>query len=140
MANYWDYPNQCGPYWRSTSTTTTSTTGSSGTFYYGTSTSTSTWPLTAPQVVWVQRHYLIEEPEHWTDQDAADFTYLVNDATKTGFKVLMRMKGDVQIADPNVEKRSMADFVPLLLSRAQPEDQEVIRDFFEKHPLTALPA
>jgi hypothetical protein len=67
----------------------------------------------------------------------ADYVYLVNDATRTGFKITMVIHNDdIDITDPNVEKRDMEDFVPLLLSRASAEDQEKIRAFFEAHPLT----
>lgn len=80
----------------------------------------------------VIRYYLIEEPEHWDEAIAASFTRLLNDETDTGFTVLMRIKGDIQVADPNIEHRTMANFLPLLRRYARGPDLEKINAFFAK--------
>ena len=63
----------------------------------------------------------------------ANFTKLINDDTDTGFTVEMWISGDIKITDPSIERRSMADFMPLLLSRASAADQDTIRKFFDRH-------
>lgn len=141
---YWDYPTSGTGYWDNyTGTATNTSTSGGGTYrrYHDTGTITSSTSTNSTNgwvyySVVVRKDYLIEHPAHWSDADAADFVALVNDKTRTGFTITMLIKGDIAITDPNVERRSMADFVPLLLRHASAEDQKVIRDFFAAHPTT----
>lgn len=131
MARYWDY---------STTSTTTTQTASwwdsqlrpSATTYTATSTSTTTTSAgTWTCVYYVQpRAYLVETPDHWDEATLASFVRLVNDETKTGITVTMVIKGEILITDPDVERRAMADFVPLLKRRANATDRAKIDAFF----------
>jgi hypothetical protein len=47
--------------------------------------------------------------------------------------VTLFIKGNVLITDPDVEKRKMEDFVPLLKKRASATDIELINKFFEEN-------
>lgn len=132
MVRYWDYST--------TSTSTTQTASwwnsqscSSATTYTTTSASTgggggaSTWTC----VYYVQpRAYLIDPPDHWDEATLASFVRLVNDETKTGFTVTMVIKGEILITDPHVERRAMADFVPLWKRYANAADRTKIDAFF----------
>lgn len=131
MVRYWDYPTATSPYWGGSSTR-------GGLSYRSYSSAATTNSSTYSSMIYVRiiRQYLVKAPEHWSKTDVADYVFLVNDATQTGFKVTMVINdGDIDITDPNVEKRDMADFVPLMLSKANPEDQEKIRAFFAEHPI-----
>jgi hypothetical protein len=117
--HYWD------PDW--TSTTDTST----GWDINCTNTDTA-----ASRYEWVVRTYLVEAPAHWTEEDQDAFTRLVNIETHTGFKVVMWIRGgDILITDPNVERRTMADFVPLLKAYGSQADRDAINAFFDEHGL-----
>lgn len=58
---------------------------------------------------------------------------LVNRETKTGHYIEMVIWGDVTITDPNIETRTMKEYVPLLCSYANPADLKKIVRFFKKH-------
>ena len=124
---YWDYwgdstGGTLGDAWFSTNTTTTST----GTSYIGTTWASCT--TTARRV----RQVIVKTPKKWSKAIRAAYTRLVNDETDTGWKVTMWISGKIKITDPDVEVRSMKDFIPLLKSRASPEDRSLIDKFFEK--------
>src|SRR6478609_8716746 len=103
--------------------------------YFGDSTaSTSTFyinPYWIPKtIVYSVRKILVECPEKWTDEQGLAFVELVNLKTKTGWKVTLVIKnGSILITDPNIEKRAMIDFIPLLKDNASKEDCELINDF-----------
>lgn len=128
--SYWDY-------WRDTGTSTTG-----GNFWsdIDTSNSTSTsatydgqWVYaTATHYVRKVRKILVKAPSKWGKAIRAAYTRLVNDETNTGWKVTMWIKGKIDITDPDVEVRSMEDFIPLLKSRASPSDRRMIDDFFDE--------
>lgn len=127
---YWDYTDDISGYWHDSGNTTIS----SGDYWPDRIYWTNTTSSSADMVLRVIR-ILVKNPKHWTKQDAADFVYLINKGTNTGFKVEMVIDGNIEITDPSIEKRSMKNFLPLLLSVANAKDAEIIRDFFEKHPL-----
>jgi hypothetical protein len=115
-------------------------TGTSPTYNYSpndtTATSTPTfvpsWGYTTRTVT---RRILVEMPDGWGEEKSLAFTRLVNIETKTGWRVTLIIKGNIIITDPNVERRTLADFIPLLASVASYEDIKIIIDFFEKNPI-----
>ncbi len=94
-----------------------------------TSTSTMYYPVWTYSVI---KKYLVEAPQSWTQEAIDKFIRLVNIDTRTGFRVEMVIKGDVLITDPEIEKRSMKDFRPLLSFHASAEDNEKIKAFFDE--------
>ena len=129
--DYYDLNN-----WTGTSTDNwwsgSSGTGSGSTLYTDTSTgTTNNWHC------WVRpRSYLVVLPEHWSHDDALALSVLVNVETKTtGWKVEYIIEGHVTIVDPDVEVRSLRDFLPLLTRRANAEDREKISAFFKARPI-----
>lgn len=125
---YWD------PWATSTNSSTTAP-YSDGTWSTWTNSSTSAtgggWYYTTTVIV--TRKVLVIEPEHWTDEIADRFLRLVNIETNTGWKVELRIKGDVLITDPSIEKRSLEEFVPLIKSKASGADLEKFNAFFAEH-------
>lgn len=128
---YWDYGTASatsGIYYNpsiySDAISLTGESSSTTTFYYTSSTASYT----------VAREMLVLCPDHWGEPEAAGFTRLLNDETHTGWTVKMVIRGDIKVADPNIEVRSMADFVPLLKRCASREDRELIDKFFEQVP------
>lgn len=84
------------------------------------------------------RSYIVTAPDHWTREDAEALSDLVNHRTKTtGFKVTLIIRGEIEITDPTMERRTMRDFVPLLKAAASAEDRKTIDAFFKDHKLTA---
>lgn len=146
-ASYWDYPGSTTGYYGGTgtgygstnsTTTTTTSTGQSGynhapRYYYSNQCGTTT----GGQLYYIPvvKKVLVECPEHWTESDVADFVFLVNDETQTGWTIDMVISGDIKITEPGVEKRSLVDFLPLLKQRASVEDKMLINKFFLSHPL-----
>jgi hypothetical protein len=84
------------------------------------------------------RRFLIEQPESWTNNDAIAFVHLINDETKTGYIVEMIINGDVLITDPNIEHRTMKQFIPLLRRSATNDDRDKINSFFIEHPIESI--
>lgn len=128
--NYWDY--------QSTSTSTTSTA-----FYWGGNSThyTETCSSASPFYYVVRvKTIIVTVPEGWDDAIGASFVRLANDETATGVKVQMRIKGHIDITDPNIEVRSMSDFVPLFKSYANAADREKIDAFFAQFPPDMEPA
>ena len=109
---------------------TTSTTNDSTTNGYH---SGSSWPTSNLWFAY-RRTILVTEPKHWADEDGLALVRLVNKETRTGWIVRLRIKGSVLITDPNIETRTMAEFVPLLKSYAFGSDLAKIDMFFEDHP------
>ena len=105
--------------------TDTSTASTASSNDYDTSTCTYYVP--------VQR-MLVHYPESWTKEIAFKFSELLNLETKTGWKIILVINGDITIMDPSIEVRTMKDFLPLLRSYACGEDREKIDAFFEQHP------
>lgn len=110
--------------------------GTTNTSYYNLEsncTGSSTWYhiLTCPP-----RQILVTCPDHWTEDDAVAFAKLVNVETHTGWLVTMIIHGKVIITDPNIETRTMTEFVPLLKWHASVKDQEKISTFFEGRRVT----
>ena len=118
---YWDY-------WDDAPTTSSSTTTTSGTY-------TTSGTTSATDVYWLYtvRKYLVKAPESWMKSARADFTKLINDETKTGFKVEMWIDGIIEITDHSIDMRTMKEFVPLLKSYANLEDRAKIDAFFERY-------
>jgi hypothetical protein len=81
------------------------------------------------------RRFMIEQPESWTNNDAIAFMHLINDETKTGYIVEMIITGDILITDPNIEHRTMKQFIPLLRRSAIKDDRDKINSFFVEHPI-----
>jgi len=115
---YWDYcsandtaTTRIGPAWTSSST--------SSDYLY---------------VAYLPRVVLVDCPQRWTAEDVKAFVQLVNVKTSTGWQVQMVIRGDIAITDPTIEKRTMADFVPLLKLRATRTDLVTIEEFFKAHP------
>ena len=115
-------------YWEDSSTNTESYTNSS--WCYGDTTSNNVVYYYVPP-----REILVTEPECWTDEDGLAFIDLVNNQTRTGWLVTMRIKGDVLITDPRIETRTMKEFLPLLRWCANSDDRKKIAAFFEEHPI-----
>lgn len=122
--------------WSSTSSTTTD----DWKWFSDTSSSTSSYYRIyseRPNRIYSERprRYLVSAPAHWTDEDNIAFVHLLNQETRTGFIVEMVIKGDILITDPNIEHRSMKNFLPLLRVRARGDDGRKIDEFFKQHPL-----
>src|ERR1051326_182317 len=64
------------------------------------------------------RQLLVTNPKKWTKKTRLAFAELVNRKTRTGWIVTMIIDGEITVCDPNIERRSMRDFVPLLTWRA----------------------
>lgn len=127
---YWDYNSDNG-------TTGTATATASTTTYTvvvestATTTSGPDFGYCAPRT----REIIVEHPADWTDEQHAQYVRMVNDEVRTGWRVTMLFKGgDILIADPNIEVRKMADFVPLLKDRASTADRAKIDAFFKANP------
>lgn len=86
---------------------------------------------TAPSI----KRILVQAPEDWEEKDCKAFSNLLNNQTDTGWSVELFIKGEVKIADPNIETRTMKQFIPLLMNDAGRADKETINDFFEEHPI-----
>ena len=114
MAEYWNGTTSTGSWYEHDA----SSTMSSGVYYYP-----------------VCRMILVEDPDCWTDDDCLAFTDLVNNKICVGWTIVMHIKGQVLITDPNVETHTMEEFLPLLYSRASLNDKERIRVFLEEHPI-----
>jgi hypothetical protein len=134
---YWDYDRSI----TSDSTSTSSTTSSFGSnngrryYYYVGGTSTTTGSCTGAGTYWhveIQR-ILVRAPEHWTEEQTAKFVRLVNDETKTGWKVEMVLTGDIRITDPNIQIRDMDGFKPLFKQGASADDRQKIDAFYAEH-------
>lgn len=126
--DYWDYHR-----W-GTGTATTSASSSSA---YGRIFDTSDCTSAGGYTQWrtVTRKILVYAPENWTEEQNMKFVELVNIKTKTGWKVTLVIKGGhITITDPNVERRTMSEFVPLLKYEAIREDIILINDFFDSNP------
>lgn len=120
--DYWDY-------YRVGGTQSTATTYPTSTF------DTSTCNSWQPSYVTVVRKILVSAPENWTEEQNMKFVELVNIKTKTGWKVTLVIKGgNITITDPNVERRTMADFIPLLKNEALRKDIILINEFFDNNP------
>ena len=102
---------------------------------WGSSASTHTGGYYYYGIKVVVKQILIEMPETWDDNASEDFVRLVNLETNTGWKVTMVIKGDILVTDPNVETRTMDQFIPLLSERASQEDLEKILQFFIDYPI-----
>lgn len=110
---------------------------------YDTSSSTTNWydndtSNTSNTPTWqycrvIQRKVLIEIPGKWDEKANNAFVELVNIETKTGWIVELIIKGKIIITDPNVEKRTMKEFLPLLKWGANTQDTKTIMAFLEKY-------
>ena len=107
--------------------------------YWDTGTS-SDWTTTSDtgkccnRATWVirtEKRYLVECPESWSEKIIAGFVALINDKTNTGFKVLMVIRGEIRITDPEIDCRTMENFVPLLRQHACKQDWTKIEKFFK---------
>lgn len=101
---------------------------------------TNTTATTSPIPSWLYvrfqpRKLLIPIPEKWTEEQSSAFVRLVNVETHTGWTVELVIKGDIVITDPDIEKRSMVDFIPLLKSKATYSDKEKINNFLVSNPI-----
>ena len=115
-------------YWDSSGTSSTNNEE-----FYASSTGTSenTWGWRMPYY----KMYLIHVPKKWIKEDCLAYSDLINKKTNTGFKVSLIIDVHVIITNPEVETRTMKDFIPLLLSHANYRDATTIRNFFAKHPI-----
>ncbi len=95
---------------------------------------TCTWTTSNCWYTTVIKRYLVHRPDSWDDKIHEGYIKLINVKTKTGFTVIMVIKGDVLITDPSMDTRSMKDFLPLLRTHANAEDRKLIDSFFKKHP------
>ena len=85
------------------------------------------------------RRVIVKHPPHWDKKTTEAYVRLVNQDTKTGWRVTMLISGDLVIVDPTIDVRSMAGFVPLLKMRASDEDKAKIETFFERHGIGDVP-
>ena len=83
----------------------------------------------------ITRIILVKVPKKWTKIQNLKFTGLVNKETNTGWIVTLIIEGKVVITDPNVERRTMAEFIPLLKDKANSVDIKKIRKFFKNNPI-----
>lgn len=81
------------------------------------------------------RRLLIPRPKGWTRDTELAFADLLNHKTRTGWIVSMLIDGEVVITDPNIERRTMEEFLPLLTWRASRGDKRRIDEFVAAHPL-----
>lgn len=87
-------------------------------------------------VNYIPRKILVRAPEKWTEEQNMKFVELVNIKTETGWMVTLVIKnGDIIITDPDIEKRTIKEFIPLLLNSANMDDVAIINEFFSDNPL-----
>lgn len=125
-------------YWDNNDTTTTTGPGYGDPWYSdtgSTSTSTTATPYYFNTVRVVTKQILVTEPDHWSEDDSDAFINLVNNHTDTGWKVTLRMRGDIEIIDPDIDVRTMEQFIPLFKSKAHHHDVVKINEFFVEHPV-----
>jgi hypothetical protein len=124
MARYWNYWDETN----STATTTTSQYYSAWTCTSGTtSTCISTYATSAATYsTWVER-YVITGFENWSDMARAVLTRLVNDETRTGFKITLWAR-DIEITDPRIMIRDLDWFLMGLRQVATAGDYQKIAD------------
>jgi len=126
-------------YWDSTGSTALA----NSIFEYTTSTTTATGTTCithwAPYPRVVHKKIVVPEPDHWNAKVGNSFVQLVNQEIHTGWKVTMRISGNIVICDPYIDVRTMAEFVPLLKASASLDDCKKIDDFFKSHGLTEKP-
>lgn len=128
-------------YWDSTSSTTSSTggtmTNAGNTISSATNITTGFTTGNVAIYYWrpKSRQFLVEMPENWNDEDSEAWVRLINIDTESGFIVTALIKGKIMITDPDVERRTMEDFMPLVRRRVSEEDLEIINSFFAVHPI-----
>ena len=143
MVQYWDYGSSStssGDFYNPTvfsQTATTMGTPTGSQYYYYPSNATGT--STTLYYSYVVQRFLVDVPEHWGEPEIAGFTRLINDETKTGFKVEMVINGQVKITDPDVQHRDMGAFALLIKKYANAEDRATIDKFFVQVPIIAPP-
>ena len=64
----------------------------------------------------------------WSDQACATLTRLINDETRTGFKIEMWINGDVRVTDPTVNIRDLDWFLMRLRQVASASDYAKIAE------------
>jgi hypothetical protein len=129
--NYWDYYGTAATSWRRV----TATDSSASFTYFSSGTTWASSGIYSPCRV-VNRKILVTAPDNWSDGQNMGFVELVNIKTKTRWKVTLVIKGgDILITDPDVEKRTMEDFIPLLKNSADIVDIEIINEFFNSNPI-----
>lgn len=118
-------------YWDNNSTSTTggTWTGTGTTSFTDTSTTMTHYYVQKP------RKILVTEPENWDEEASDAFINLVNNHTNTGWKVTLRIKGDIDIIDPDIDVRTMEQFIPLLKSKAHHHDIVKINEFFDNYKI-----
>ena len=105
----------------------TSVTYSDWTGYSGATAATTT--------IWYQpivRRILVAAPKNWDKKRCLAFAKLINNKTNTGWNVEMIIKGEITITDPDIETRTMKEFLPLLKKRATKADINKIDKFIGK--------
>ena len=114
-------------YWQGQTSSTTN--GSTHSNYHADSTSGSGYGCCR------YRWILVSAPVHWDKIDSLAFVDLINNKTKTGCTVTMVIDGEILITDPDIETRTMEEFLPLLKKLASSDDIKTINDFFSEHAL-----
>ena len=113
-------------YWQGANSTTNGAT--CGNLYTSDATC-STWYIPRTRTI------LVSSPLHWCKEDSLAFVDLINNKTKTGCTVTMVIDGEILITDPDIETRTMEEFLPLLKKLASSDDVKTINDFFTEHTL-----
>ena len=125
--DYWNYYDTSSSNWGSSNATNTRANYDTSTTGCGWTGSTYYYPVV------VVKKILVHHPEIWTKEQSLKFVELINIKTKTGYIVELLIEGNVLITDPDIEKRDMKDFVPLL-RKTSATDPQIINEFFEENP------
>lgn len=109
----------------------TDSTSTGGTYYITYSGANCTASNACGYVCYTPKTYLVKEPARWKQKGKDAFIKLVNDETRTGWKVTMVIKGSVEIIDPNIEVISAKKFAQIMRWNASLEDKVKIDAFAE---------
>lgn len=75
------------------------------------------------------RMLIVPLPKKWSKSRRLAWVKFVNEETKTGWKVIMIITGTIEIIDPNIERRSMKEFLDIMRWNACDEDRKKIDRF-----------
>ena len=134
MCEYYDYDTGTG----SSITPTSRDTSTSETTNWHNIRVSDYIPFPTRTYTTIRRTILVKVPKKWTKKQNLSFTELVNKKTNTGWTVTLIIEGKIVITDPNVERRTMAEFIPLLKNKADNTDMRKIRMFFRENPIKQL--
>lgn len=81
------------------------------------------------------RKMFVENSPFWDDATVLQFVSLVNLKLSCGWRIDALIKGDVVIIDPNIEIRTMQDFMPLIYAGCGEVETGLLSEFLSAHPI-----